>query len=173
MIILSEGGNLNLITPDPGLVFWTFLIFGILWFLLAKYAFKPIGKALKDRETAIQDALDTAKKTREEMAQLKAENLELLNQAKEERNAILKEAKEIKEEIISEAKEKAKVEANKIVEDAKREIENKKMAAIVDVKNEVGAMAVDIAEKILHKELDSKEAHQNLIKNLVNEISMS
>ena len=77
------------IKPDLGLLLWTTLIFSLFWFLISKAAFKPITNALKSREDDIQSALDEAKKAREEMAKMKAENEALLAQAREERAQIL------------------------------------------------------------------------------------
>jgi len=90
MIFLAD---FSVIKPEPGLLIWTTIIFLIFWFLMSRFAFKPIGAALKQRETDIQDALDEAKKARLEMSQLQAQNEKLLTQAREERTAILKEAK--------------------------------------------------------------------------------
>ena len=112
--------------PTPGLAIWSAVIFLIFWFMMSRLAFKPITQALKKREDDIQTALDEAKKAKEEMSNLKAENNQLLQQAREERAAMLNEAKETKNNIIAQAKEKAKADVNKIVSDARVEIENQK-----------------------------------------------
>ena len=75
--------------PDPGLFFWSVVIFLVFWFLIGKFAFKPIANALKDRENSIQDSLDQAKMAQEKMQQLNSENEKLLKKAREERNVIL------------------------------------------------------------------------------------
>lgn len=170
MLFLAD---FNVLKPEPGLLIWTTIIFLLFWFLMSRFAFKPIGTALKQRETDIQSALDEAKKAREEMSHLQAENEKLLAQAREERSAILKEAKEAKEEIIAEAKERAHAEYKRKVESALTDIENQKMAAIVALKNEVGTMAVDIAEKILRKEFANKTEQENFAKSLAENIKLN
>ena len=110
---------MDLITPSVGLIFWTAVVFIILLVLLRSLAWKPILSAVKDREQSIQDALDAAKKAKEEMALLNAQNEKILKEARAERDAILKEAREMKENIINEAKNSASVEANKLIENAK------------------------------------------------------
>lgn len=155
-------GDFSVIKPEPGLLFWTVLIFLIFWTLVARFAFKPIVNALKKREQDIQDALDEAKKAREEMAALQAENEKLLAEAREERAQMLKDAKEAKEQILAEAKERANAEYRRKVESALHDIENLKMAALVELRNTAGQMAVEIAEKLLQRELSNKaeqEAH--------------
>lgn len=170
MLLLAD---FSVIKPEPGLLFWTTVIFLLFWFILGFFAFKPIIAALKQREQDIQGALDEAKKAREEIEQLKAGNEALLAQAREERTNILKEAKEAKEQIIAEAKERANAEYKRKVESAIQDIENQKMAAIVDLKNQSGQMAIDIAEKILRRELGSSGEQAAFVKSLVDNIKLN
>jgi len=163
----------TVIQPDPGLIFWTSLVFIIVWGLLGTFAFRPIQKALKKRENSIQEALDEAKAAREEMANLKAENEKILAQAQEERSQILREAKEVKENIIKEAQDKAKAESKKIINNAKQEIENQKLAAMTDLKNQVGSMAIQIAEKVLRRQLDNAGEQEKFVGKLVDDIELN
>lgn len=170
MLFLAD---FNVLKPEPGLLFWTTVIFLLFWFLMAKFAFKPIGNALKQREQDIQNALDEAKKAREEMNHVQAENEKLLAQAREERSAILKEAKEAKDEIIAEAKERAAAEYKRKLESAIQDIENQKQAALVALKNQAGQMAVDIAEKLLGRELSNKAEQEAFAKTLADNINLN
>ena len=165
--------SFNPFIPSPGLAIWGLLIFILFWIIMVKVAFKPIAEALSKRESDIQDAIDQAKKTREEMANMKAENEKLLAQAREERSKILQEAKEIKNQMIAEAKEKAKEEASKVISNAMHDIENQKKAAIAEVKNELGTIALDIAEKVIRKELKSNADHQAFVNTLVKEVNLN
>jgi F-type H+-transporting ATPase subunit b len=165
--------DFSVMKPEPGLLLWTVLIFALFWFLMARFAFKPIQAALKQRETDIQNSLDEAKRAREEMSNLKNENEKLLRQAQEERMKILKEANEVKDSIIGEARDRAKEEANKIVANARQEISNMRMAAITDMKNQIGTMAIDIAEKVLRKELQAGGEQERLVNSLVNEMKLN
>lgn len=159
--------------PTPGLAIWSLLIFILFWVIIGKFAFKPIAEALSKREHDIQDAIDQAKKAREEMANMKAENENLLARAREERAKILQEAKEIKIQMIAEAREKAKEEASKVISNAMNDIENQKKAAITEVKNELGNIALSIAEKLIRKELKSNAEHQSFVNTLVKEVNLN
>lgn len=161
------------IKPDPGLIFWTALIFIVLWFFLGRMAFRPIQNALKKRENDIQSSLDEAKRVRDEMSKLKADNEALLKLAQEERVKILREASETKEAIISEARAKAKEESRRIVEEAKELIENQKMAAIIDVKNQVGNMAIDLTERLLRANLKGSAEQEQLVGRLMDEMKLN
>ncbi len=159
--------------PEPGLLIWTTIIFSLFWFLMSRFAFKPIAKALKEREDDIQSALDEAKKAREEMSNLQAEHEKLLDQAKEERSKILLEAKEAAEVYRKEQKAKADEEFRTKVDSALQEIENRKMEAMVTIKNDAGNMALEIAEKILRKELKADPAQTDFVKSLLDDIKLN
>ena len=163
----------DLLKPDLGLMLWNLIGFFILLFILGKFAWKPILKSLKLRESSIAESLATAEKVKAEMAQLKSENEALLAKAREERAQLLKEARDTKDKIINEAKEQAKTEANKIIAEAQSAIQQQKMAALTDVKNQVGNLVIDVAEKVLRRELGNKSEQENYIKQLANEVKLN
>ena len=150
-----------LLLPGLGLFFWTLVAFVLVFWLLKKFAWKPILQALQEREKHIADSIATADRVKAEMAQLKNENEALMAQAREERSQMLKEAKETRDRIVQEAKEKAKAEASKIVAEAQVTLEQQKQAAITDLKNQVGSLVVEIAEKVLRRELSAKGEQEN------------
>lgn len=164
---------MKLVTPDIGLLFWMIVSFGIVLFLLRKFAWKPILASLKAREESISDALNTAKKAKEEMALLKSDNEKLIQQARAERDLLLKEARDTKDAIIAESKVKAQAEANKIMAGARETINTEKNAAIADLKNQVASMSIEIAEKILRQELSKDEKQKSLMENLMKDISLN
>ena len=164
---------MDLLTPGLGLLVWNFIGFLILFFILKKFAWKPILNSLKERETTISDSLATAEKVKAEMSQLKSENEALMAQAREERAQMLKEARETKDKIINEAKDQAKAEANKIIADAQSAINAQKMAALTDVKNQVGKLVIEVTEKVLRKELGNKDAQEAHIKGLVEDVKLN
>lgn len=164
---------MELIKPDIGLLIWMIVSFGIVTFILIKYAWKPILKALKDRESTIEKRLLAAKKAKDELAKIEFGNEKISALAKIERENILKEAKEIKNNIIEEAKNEAKVEARKIMEEARKSIEKEKIDAINEIKNQITELSVIIAQKILKSELENKEKQKQLINKLIDDIDLN
>ena len=162
-----------LVSPDPGLFIWSTVAFLILFFLLSKFAWKPIVQALDERERSIEDALSKAEMAKAEMAKLISENEDLLKEARLERDSILKEAKEIKDQIIHDAKDLAKIEGAKLIEAAKTEITNQKLAAMAEIKNQVSTLSLDIAEKVLRKQLEDKGKQQDLVRELLKEVKLN
>lgn len=164
---------MSLLTPHLGFFVWTVVAFVVVLLLLKKFAWKPILKSLNERESNIANSIAAAEKVKAEMAQMKSENEALLAKAREERAQMLKEARETKDKIINEAKEQAKVEANKIIVEAQAAIETQKMAAITDVKNQVGKLVIEVSEKVLRRELGSKESQEAHVRSLVDEVKLN
>ncbi len=164
---------MDLLLPHLGLIVWTLLAFLIVFFILKKYAWKPILKSLGERETNIANSIASAEKVKLEMAQLKNDNEALLAQAREERAIMLKEAKETKDKIINDAKEEAKIQAAKIITDAQASINNQKMAALTEIKNQVGNLVIEVSEKVLRRELGNKADQEIFIKQLANDAKLN
>jgi F-type H+-transporting ATPase subunit b len=155
--------SMQLVTPAIGLMFWTVVIFVLLLILLKKFAWKPILKAVDDRNSSINEALASAEKAKSEMEQLSADNDKILNEARIQRDSIIKEAREIKNKTISDAKNKASIDAEKIISSAKEQIRNEKMKAMTQLKNEIADISIQMAEKIIKSELKDAESQKKLI----------
>jgi F-type H+-transporting ATPase subunit b len=144
-----------------------------LFLLLKKFAWKPILGAVNEREEGIKNALDSAKKARQEMESLNADNERILKEARAERESMMKDARQIKDAMINEAKEEAKAEGVKIIEQAKATIQSEKQAAIADLKSQVAELSIGIAEKVVRKELANDKEQSALIEQLLKEITIS
>ena len=155
-----------------GLFFWQSIIFIGLLFLLKKYAWGPILSSVNERENSIKDALKAANEARSEMENLQSDNQRILKEARAEKEALLKEARSIRSEIISTAKEEAKDEAQKILIQAQLAIQNEKRTAINELKDQVGSIALEIAEKVLRKELDSKDKQMDLVNEILKDTEL-
>jgi F-type H+-transporting ATPase subunit b len=162
-----------LVLPDIGLVFWNTIAFLVLIIVLGKFAWKPILKAIHDREAGIEEALKKADKMKSEIAAMQNENEALLAKAREERATLIKEAKEASEKMVADAKDKAKSEYDRIVADAQLTITQQKNAAISEVKNQVGSLVVEVAEKVLRRELSNKADQEKYIKELADGVKLN
>lgn len=162
-----------MLTVSYGTIIWTSIAFILVLIIMKKVAWKPILGALEKREKDIQNAIDSARQAKEEMARLKVSNEELQKKAREERDAILKEARDTKDAIIAEAKSKATQEADRILAAARENIKNEKMAAVAELKNQVAILSIEIAEKVLRNQLSNDEKQKALINNMVEEINMN
>jgi F-type H+-transporting ATPase subunit b len=163
---------MELVSPGIGLIFWMTLSFGIVMFLLGKYAWKPIMKALHEREKHIDEALHAADLARQEMEALKFSNEQMMRQAKDERDTLLRETRKVTETIKEEARQQAQAEYNRIIEAARTNIENEKMSAITELKNQIGHLSIEISEKILREKMKTTAEQDAYIKKLIEEVEL-
>ena len=149
--------NNPLVQLDPGLFVWTILTFLLLLTVLAKFAWKPLLKLLKDREDLIRSSLEDAEKAQTELARLNAEGEKIINKARSEAQKILSQGKasavKMKEEILIDSKEKAKT----ITDNAENQIRIEKDKAIAEIKGEVVNLSISMAEKLIRKNLSADE----------------
>jgi len=164
---------MDLVTPDVGLIFWTFISFVVLFFILKKFAWKPIVGTVNDREQSIKDALASAENAKKEMENLTADNERILKEARAEREIMIKEARDLKTKMISDAKEEAKVAADKMISQAQEAIKNEKKSAIADLKNQVASLSIEIAEKVVENELSDKEKQLKLVEDMLGDTTLN
>ena len=162
---------MSLITPDFGLLVWMTLIFGIVFFILAKFGFPMITGMVDDRADRISKAISQAKEAEQRMQDLAKEQQKLIDETRKERNEMLKEAAAARQQLIQQAKEDAQSEADKILAKARVEIAAEKESALREVRAEVADLSMRIAEKVVRKSLDGDEAQSQYIDRLIDEMS--
>ena len=137
--------------------------FGILFFILAKFAWPIITNGIASRNKKIADQLEEAAKIHEEMQSLNKKHEEMMVQAKAERDAVLAEARKVSAELYDKAKQKAAAESQAMIEDAKKTIYYEKMKAITDAKNAIANFSIDIAQKVIAEELKDRDTQEALV----------
>ncbi|MBN1598369.1 MAG: F0F1 ATP synthase subunit B [Bacteroidales bacterium] len=164
---------MDLLLPHTGTVIWMLIAFLAIFFLLKKFAWKPILGALKQREESIASALRSADAAKEEMEKLQADNEKILARARKERDEILKEARDLKDSIILDAKSQAGEEAIKLLETAKENIKSEKESAIKDIKKYAASLSIYIAEKLLKEKLANDKEQKDLIDKLLRDTKLN
>ena len=164
---------MGLIQPDLGTVIWMLVVFGIVLYILAKFAWKPILGALQQRDQSIERALRSAENARKDIEKIKADNEKIIAKGREERDQMMMEARDIKDKLIAEAKNQANEEAEKLIRSAKQAIENEKATVLTDIRKQVAAFSLEIAEKIIRQKLSDDKEQQKLIDELVKELKLN
>jgi F-type H+-transporting ATPase subunit b len=164
---------MELLTPGSGLIIWQAIIFFPLVVLLYFLAWKPILASLKERETSITEALNTAEQARLEIATLKSDNEKLLKLAREERDKMLKDARDAANRMKDEASNDAKKAADRIIEDARQAINIEKQAAMKDVRTQVAMFSLEVAEKLMKKNLAGDKAQKDLVDGYIKELKLN
>jgi len=139
------------------LMFWTWLIFGVLLFVLRKWAWGPILGALNAREERIQQALDSAAQERDEAARLLQEHHDLLDGSRDEAQKILAEGRKASERLRAELLDEARKQRDQIVERAREDIERERDAALDVLRREAVDLSISAAGRVLEREVDSAE----------------
>ena len=164
---------MSLLTPEPGLVFWMSLSFGMVAFILMKYGFPVILQMVNKRKGYIDNALLAAKQAHEELDKVKENSQTILEQTRLEQAKILEAAAQSRDRILEEAKERARIEADKIITDAQKQIEIEKESAVRAIRGEIASLSVSVAEKILREKLNSEEEKSKMINRLMDEVIIS
>ena len=158
----EEGGSPDLLSPHGGLMVWTLLIFIALFFILSRYAFGPITSAVEAREQALQDAIDGAKRDREEAAKILAEHRTQLEGARGEAQRIIAEGRAVGEKLRVQMLEETRTQQQDLLERARREIANERDAAIAQIRTEAVDLAIAAASKVIDRNVDDS-ANRKLV----------
>lgn len=161
---------MGLLTPSGGLLFWMTLAFGVVFFLLAKFAFPAILGSVKKREQYIDTQLDAARAAEVRIAGIEAEGEKILADAQREKMSILKDAAASRDKIVGDARETAQEEAARIIAEAKQQANEEKEAILASARGEVAMIAVQMATKVLRGQLDDEEAQKVLQEILAGEV---
>ena len=164
---------MSLLTPEPGLVFWMTLSFGIVAFILIKFGFPIILQMVNKRKDYIDNSLLAAKQANEELAKVTENSQAILEQTRIEQAKILEVAAQTRDRMIEEAKGLARTEADKIVADAQKQIIIEKENAMRAIRSEIASLSISVAEKILREKLDTEEEQSKMINRLMDEVMIS
>ncbi len=164
---------MSLITPDFGLLVWMTLIFGIVFFVLAKWGFPMITGSVEKRAARIGDSIKAAKEAEEKLRNLAEEQSRMIEETRQEQSRILKEAAASRDSFVEQAKVQAREEASRILDQARTQIAAEKESALRDVRKEVALLSVSVAEKVLKKSLSDADGQSALVDRLVDEVSSS
>ena len=153
-----------LVQLDPGLFIWTILTFLILFFVLSKFAWRPLLEALESREKTIRSSLDDAEKAKQELESLNAETETIISEARSEAQSIRLEAKSAAEKVKADIIAQAGEDAKKLRDENEKQIQVEKDRAINEIRQEVVDLTLTVAERVIRKNL-SKEDNQDLIED--------
>jgi len=160
----GAGASNPLVQLDPGLFIWTILTFLILFFVLSKFAWKPLLTLLESRENTIKSSLEDAEKAKQELERLNTESEAIISEARSEAQSIRVEAKSAAEKIKADIMAQAGEDAKKLRDETEKQIQVEKDKAIGEIRQEVVGLTITVAEKIIRKNL-SKEDNQDLIED--------
>ncbi len=161
-----------LITPNVGLMIWTFVVFGISLYILVKAVFPRIRAALDERRASIDESIDAAERTRSEADALLAEYRERLKEARVQSEEILQRARQTADSHEHEARERAQEILAEAAKKAARDIDAATKRALDDIRREVADLTIMATEKVVRKTLNEAD-QRRLVEEALSEIDLS
>lgn len=164
---------MELVTPGIGLIFWMTLSFGLVLFILRKFAWKPILSTIKEREAFIAGSIRDSKRIQRELADLDATKEKLLVQAREKADELIQQAKKDSEVVIQKAQQQAIEDAAKIVEAAKKSIFAERKAAEREIRQQIINLTVDMTRRVLRDEFRDIGKNNQYVEKLLEDIQLN
>jgi len=154
---VSETAKPGLLTVDGGLMFWTLIVFALIFGVLAKFVFPQILGAVQAREAALLKAIEEAKADRDAAAKLLAEHQAKIEAARGEAQKFIAEGRATAESMKADMLEETRKQQQELLERARRDIESEKVAAIAELRREAVGLAIAAAGKVIEKNLDDAQ----------------
>ena len=145
----------GLMSIQVNLMFWTAVIFGILFWILKRFAFPVILSAVEAREKALADALEGAKKDRDEAARILAEHRAQIEAARDEAQKFIADARVLSEKSRADMLDRTRTEQQELLERARRDIAGERDKAIAQLRKEAVDLAIAGASKVIEENLDT------------------
>jgi F-type H+-transporting ATPase subunit b len=164
-----EEGSPNIIEAQAPLAIWTVIVFVGLLLVLGKYAWKPLMKALAERESHLEQVLLDSERARNEAEAIAAENRRHLAQAADEARLMIEQAVKDGQAAAAAILSKAQAEAEASRQRAEREISGAKDQALMEIWSSTADLAVSVAGKVLSKELGEAD-HKRLVELAMSEL---
>jgi len=161
-----------LISVTPGLMIWTIVCFLIALFVLKRFAFGPIQKAIDDRRDRIRQSIEEADRAREEARNLLEEHRKLIGKAKSDAEDILAEARKQSDAQRERVREETEADRQRRLEETKRQIDAETQRALEQIRAEVADLTLVATAKVTVKVLD-RDDHRKLIEDAIGDLDFS
>ena len=161
-----------LIEVSTGLMIWTLICFGITFYVLKRFAFGPIQKAIDARRERIRQSLEEADRARAEARRLLEEHRELRARARGDAEEVLAEARRVAESMRERVREETDADRQRRLEETRRQIEAETQRALGQIRAEVGELALVAAEKVTRKSLTDAD-QRRLIEDAIRDLDFS
>jgi F-type H+-transporting ATPase subunit b len=171
-VFAADSGGSFLVSPDVGLMIWTLVVFLISMYILSKVAFPRIAAALDKRQQAIEEAIDTAERTRTEADRLLDEYRERLHDARSQADEIVARARKTAENNEAESIADARRKREEMMAATRRDIQQETRRAIQEIRNEVADLTVLATEKVTRKSLNDDD-QKRLVEEALSELDFA
>ncbi|MBT3229997.1 MAG: F0F1 ATP synthase subunit B [Candidatus Marinimicrobia bacterium] len=154
----------NLLNFDSGLMYWTWITFIVVLVILGSKAWKPMIKALENRENFIRESLEEAEAARQEADKVALEYEAMVAKARQEAQNIVAAGKETAERMKADILNEAQDKSAGILKQAEIQIVAEREKAIAEIRTQIVDISMAAAEKIIAKSL-TPEDNERLIED--------
>ena len=133
------------------------ITFGLAFFVLRRYAFKPILKVLDERRRTIESGVSLGEEMQKEHADLEKKVSATLHQARRDADVIVAEALDAARGQVREAEDKAQLKAEIILKDARAQAEQNTARMRKALEGELVGLISDATEVIIDEKVDAKK----------------
>jgi F-type H+-transporting ATPase subunit b len=174
--ILEDGGEPDDCQEAPSPIFpatdemiWGAISFALLFFLLAKFAYPALKKAMDDRADKIRGDLDEAERARTESETVLADYQRQLQDARNEAARIIEEARQQADTVRRDLTARAEAEANELRQRNAEQVGAERDRVLAEMRGQVATLAIELAEKVVESNLD-RETNMRLIENYISSV---
>lgn len=165
----AENNGLAVLIPPVYEIFWSAVVFLVIWAVLG-WALPKIYKMIDKRQEEIDAGLRAAETAKEDAALAARERREIVNEANEQARQIRERADREGKRVVADARQAAQSEAARIEDAAQRQIAAEREAAAQSLRADVGALATDLAEKIIGEQLKDKALSDRVIDRFMDDL---
>lgn len=131
--------------------------FGVVAFLLYKFAFKPILATMDDRNAKIAEGLQHAEAMKAKLADAEKQHAETMKKASLEAQRVIDEARATAKLLIDRETKQATDKTQQMIAKAEQAIELERKKMLADVREEISRLVALTAQRVLARELQPDE----------------
>jgi F-type H+-transporting ATPase subunit b len=167
-----ETPSLNPLELASDTAIWSLVIFLLVFGILGKFAFKPIARALDEREKGIVEKIASAQRINDEAKDLLNQYQQKLDASREEVRQILEAARKDAQRVADGIVEKAREAAGQERDRAMKEIDGATTLALQTIAERSATLAANLAGKMIRAEV-KPEQHRDLIRRALENFAKS
>jgi len=169
---VQQAADSPLLSPSPGLMIWTLVMFGITLFILRRYVFGPVGQVIEKRRQEIAQSIDDAERSRDEANSLLEDYKTQLAEARKEADQLREQGRKEGERQGAQLVGAAQQQRDRVLADAEQQVVAQTRQAASGLRNDVVQLALSAAEKVSGKALTEAD-HRRLIEEAIDSADLS
>ncbi len=154
---------------NPGLLLAQFVNFGILYFILARFAFPALRKTLDARTATIREGIENAERAKTELAQAQQRSDSIILAAQQRGQQIINDAATAAERVKAQIEAEAKARAEEIAAQNRQRMAQEEAQAQNALREQTADLAIRAASAVVGKSLDGAD-QRRLVNQFIAEV---